>query len=69
MIGLKQLIEADKIHFESVDGDHLQFSSEWFMNLVREYLSEDNPTLNISKNHTLFSRIKLKNNTNKNYDN
>lgn len=30
-IGLKAMDEAGKLHFLSVDGDHLQFDTEWFL--------------------------------------
>lgn len=30
-LGLKEMDEAGKLHFMSVDGDHLSFSDEWFL--------------------------------------
>jgi len=30
-LGLKAMDEAGKLHFLSVDGDHLQFSDQWFL--------------------------------------
>jgi len=39
-IGLKTLDEAGKLHFISIDGDHLQFSTDWFVeNIVKIYLN------------------------------
>merc|ERR1711976_527458 len=38
-LGLKELDEAGKLHFLELDGDHLQFSAEWFIeNIVKVYL-------------------------------
>jgi len=38
-IGLKQLDQAGKVAFLSVDGDHLQFSQEWFTDeIIDKYL-------------------------------
>jgi len=33
-IGLKSLDETGRLHFLSVDGDHLQFSREWFVEQI-----------------------------------
>lgn len=39
-IGLKALDEAGKLHFISIDGDHLDFSLQWFVdNIVKVYLN------------------------------
>ena len=33
-IGLKALDEAGKLHFMDVEGDHLQFSRQWFIDNI-----------------------------------
>ncbi|GAU99483.1 hypothetical protein RvY_10480-1 [Ramazzottius varieornatus] len=33
-LGLKKMDEAGKLHFLAVDGDHLQFSKEWFLQSI-----------------------------------
>ena len=38
-IGLKTLDEAGKLHFLSVEGNHLEFSRDWFIQeIVNVYL-------------------------------
>lgn len=39
-LGLKEMDEAGKLQFLSVDGDHLQFSDEWFLQeIVDKYVA------------------------------
>jgi len=39
-IGLKALDEAGRLHFYEVEGDHLQFSRDWFVQeIIRVYLN------------------------------
>eukprot|EP01126_Amoeba_proteus_P063244 TRINITY_DN869_c0_g2_i6.p1 TRINITY_DN869_c0_g2~~TRINITY_DN869_c0_g2_i6.p1 ORF type:complete len:249 (-),score=47.04 TRINITY_DN869_c0_g2_i6:69-815(-) len=33
-LGLKQMASQGKLHFLSVDGDHLQFTKEWFLSAI-----------------------------------
>ncbi|XP_033214610.1 palmitoyl-protein thioesterase 1 [Belonocnema kinseyi] len=38
-LGLKEMDEQGKIHFLSIDGNHLQFSDRWFIeNIIKKYL-------------------------------
>ena len=38
-LGLKEMDEQGKIHFLSVEGNHLQFSDKWFIqNIIKKYL-------------------------------
>merc|ERR1712038_343444 len=38
-LGLKEMDKQGKIHFLELDGDHLQFSTKWFIdNILRKYL-------------------------------
>ncbi|XP_041069351.1 palmitoyl-protein thioesterase 1-like isoform X1 [Carcharodon carcharias] len=37
-LGLKAMNKASKLEFLTVDGDHLQFSKEWFINNIVPYL-------------------------------
>ncbi|XP_038656207.1 palmitoyl-protein thioesterase 1-like [Scyliorhinus canicula] len=37
-LGLKAMDKASKLEFLTVDGDHLQFSKEWFINTIVPYL-------------------------------
>ncbi|MPC25419.1 Palmitoyl-protein thioesterase 1 [Portunus trituberculatus] len=39
-LGLKEMDEAGKLKFVSVDGDHLEFSDEWFLQeIVDKYVT------------------------------
>ena len=38
-LGLKQLSEAGKLEFKEIEGEHMQFSLDWFReNIVEPYL-------------------------------
>merc|ERR1712215_127553 len=40
-IGLKAMDEAEKLHFLSVDGNHLHFTKEWFIkNVINPFLKD-----------------------------
>ena len=41
LIGLRTLDERGAVAFESYDGDHCQFSDEWFAYMIRKYLLGD----------------------------